>query len=105
MNIKTFAELRAALKLITEKGYSILLDDELANVSWRGDSISNEHTDLTEGYFAEGEYKILPGKEGAAFFLMPGRKDALRHWIDVFQYQRVRSLDLTTGSLEIEEMN
>lgn len=102
MNITTFEELMAVLKIVTDKGYSILLDDCVADL--RDNRIENDFHFLDAETFREGGYDIEQGKDGCAFYMRPSKEGELRHWIDVFQYQRLRVVDLARGEVEIEEM-
>ena len=103
MNITTFEELMAVLKIVEDKGYSILLDDRLASLN--DDGIENEFDCIDAEIFREGGYDIDPGDNGNAFSLHPANDDALFHWIDIIWYQRLRVGDLSRGEIEIEPMD
>ncbi len=103
MNITTFEELMAVLKIVTDKGYSILLDDRLAYL--RDDGIENEFDCIDAEMFSEGGYTIDSCDNGNAFSLHSADDDVLFHWIDIIQYQRLRVGDLSRGEVEIEELD
>ena len=102
MNITTFEEMMAVLKIVEEKGYSILLDDRVADL--RDDRIENDFHFLDPDTFRDGGYDIDPGDNGNAFSLHPSNDDYLFHWIDIIWYQRLRVGDLSRGEIEIEPM-
>ena len=105
MNITTFEELMAVLKIVTDKGYSILLDDRVAILRQDGAGIENDCLLFTADMFHRGGYDIQHGKDGCAFYLEPTKEGELPHWIDIIQYQRISAVDLTCGEAEIEEMD
>lgn len=102
MNITTFEELMTVLQIVTDKGYSFLLDDRLAYL--RDGGIDNDCVLFTADMFREGGYDIEQGKDGCAFYMRPSKEGELRRWIDIIQYQRLRAVDLARGEVEIEEM-
>lgn len=103
MNITTFEEMMAVLKIVTDKGYAFLLDDQLAY--FREGGIDNDCVLFTADMFREGGYVIEQGKDGCAFYMRPSKEGELRRWIDIIQYQRLRVGDLSRGEVEIEEMD
>ncbi|MCQ2370511.1 MAG: hypothetical protein MJ058_00470 [Akkermansia sp.] len=102
MNITTFEEMMAVLKIVEEKGYSILLDDRVADL--RDDRIENDFHFLDPDTFRDGGYDIEQGKNGCVFYMRPSKEGELLHWIDIIWYQRLRVGDLSRGEIEIEPM-
>ncbi len=103
MNITTFEELMTLLNIIVEKGYTILLDDRVADLC--DNRIKNDFHFLDPDTFREGGYVIEPDLDGNSFSLHPADDDYLFHWIDIIQYQQLRVGDLSRGEVEIEELD
>lgn len=103
MNITTFEELMTVLKIVEERGYTILLDDRVAE--FRDNRLENDFHFLEPEMFREGGYDIEQGKNGCAFYMRPSKEGELLHWIDIIRYQRLRVGDLSSGEVEIEELD